>query len=121
MEQKIIQIMVKEIPIYARVCNTPESRQQGLMGVEKLEPNEGCLFIFDQPQEVGFWMRNCKIDLQAVMCDEEKNICSLHDMFYQDPYQAHRSTKPILYVLEMPANFFTTNNIGLDDKLIFDY
>lgn len=118
---KYIKIKICNIPIYARVCDTPELREKGLMNVERLEADEGCLFVLDRPQEASFWMKNCLINLQTAMILENKKICDIKDMYFSDPYCAHRSSQPVKYILEMPEKFFTNNNIAIGEELFFDY
>lgn len=36
------------------IARTEEEKLKGLQGVEKLEDNEGMLFIYEEPQTVGF-------------------------------------------------------------------
>lgn len=47
-----IEIGNKEYDV--KVANTQEEKAKGLQGVKELKANEGMLFIYDKPQEVGF-------------------------------------------------------------------
>lgn len=49
-----------------RVANTPENRQQGLSGFKKLEPDEGMLFIFDEPGIYPFWMKDMNFSIDII-------------------------------------------------------
>ena len=110
-------ITINNIPIYARLANTPQLCEQGLMGVEKLDSNEGCLLDFGRKVEANLWMRNCKINLQAAMIDEDGTIIDILNMSHEDPYRAHRSSQPVRYALEMNENFFTDNQIVPGEKI----
>ena len=37
-----------------KVADTDEEKENGLMNVESLRPNEGMLFVFDKEREVSF-------------------------------------------------------------------
>lgn len=111
------KLKIRDIPIIVTVANTPTLRERGLMGVERLSPNEGCLFCFGMPQYTNFWMRNCKINLQAATINQDGQIIDIHDMSHADPYYVHKSSQPVTYVLEMPEGFFTANKIAIGDKI----
>ena len=43
------------------IASTNEQRIRGLSGLEKMNDNEGMIFLFDEPSKQGFWMNkmNC--------------------------------------------------------------
>jgi len=43
-----------------------ESRARGLMFVRDMDPDRGMLFLFDPPEQVGFWMRNTYLSLDLL-------------------------------------------------------
>ena len=112
---------IKDIPVIARVADCPTSREKGLMGVSHLAPNEGCLFCFGTEQHATFWMKNCKIDLQAIAINKQGQIVDIFNMKYADPYYIHKSSQPVTHVLEMPSEFFTNNNIRVGDSIKLEY
>lgn len=114
-------LYINNIPIIARLADTAATREQGLMGVTHLDPNEGCLFVFESPQVTNFWMRNCKINLQAVTIAHTGRIVDIHDMDYSKPYYVHKSSEPVTYVLEMSERFFTDHNIKVGDLVQIEY
>jgi len=116
-KESYILCFVNNIPIYARLANTPETLQRGLMGVAKLGHNEGCLLHFGKMAPISLWMKNCKINLQAATIDREGKIIDILDMYHTDPYRAHRSSKSVQYALEMSEGFFTENNIKAGDSI----
>ena len=111
-------IIINHTPIYARLANTPTLLEKGLMNVDNLKYNEGCLLDFEQDSMPALWMRNCKINLQAAFIDKNNKITEIADMSYQNPYQVHRSSYPIRYALEMEQDFFTTHKIKVGDIII---
>lgn len=110
-------LTIKDIPIYARLADTPELVERGLMGVTTLAQNEGCLLCFGGDFPVSLWMKNCKINIQAAATDKCGNITEIIDMSYQNPHYIHRTTNLSSYVLEMPEGFFTKNSIKVGDKI----
>lgn len=60
------------------IAQTDEQREKGLQGVTNLSENEGMLFIFDEPSEVSFWMKDTLIPLDIIFIDEEMTVISVH-------------------------------------------
>lgn len=57
-----------------KVATTEEEREKGLQGVTTLADNEGMLFIFDEPDEVSFWMKDTEIPLDIIFIDEDQEV-----------------------------------------------
>lgn len=114
-----VLLSVGSRPIYASLANNSESLQKGLMGVEHLDENQGCLLDFGRDTAVQLWMKNCKINLQAAMISSSGHIVDIVNMSKNDPYRTHGSRLPVRYALEMNESFFTNNNIKVGDKICF--
>ncbi|MEX0658088.1 MAG: DUF192 domain-containing protein [Egibacteraceae bacterium] len=70
-------------PVY--VADTPDLRQQGLMGVEELPQEAGMLFMFPDDRTGGFWMRDTLIPLSIAFLAEDGTVLAILDM---DPCEA---------------------------------
>jgi uncharacterized membrane protein (UPF0127 family) len=64
------------------VAETPEQRQQGLMGVtdETLGGHDGMLFRFEDETTVGFWMKDTPMPLTVAYIDSDGGLVSSADM-----------------------------------------
>src|SRR5687768_12063262 len=49
--------------IDAQVASTPDQRQTGLMHRKEMPQHEGMLFVFEQPTQQCFWMKNTLLPL----------------------------------------------------------
>lgn len=102
--------------IDAQVALTPEQRQIGLMFRKEMPQQEGMIFVFEQPAQQCFWMKNTLLPLTAAFVADDGTIVNLADMKPQttDP---HCSTQPVRYVLEMNKGWFAKKGIKAGSKL----
>lgn len=59
-------------------ARTEEERVKGLQGVTELKEDEGMLFFFNEPQTVGFWMKDTKVPLDIIFIDEDMEVISIY-------------------------------------------
>ena len=60
--------------VKVKVRDTMEGRNKGLSGVEKLEENEGMLFVFPVTVKYSFWMKEMKFDLDVLWIKDDKVV-----------------------------------------------
>lgn len=102
--------------IDAQVAATPQERQTGLMYRPEMPQHEGMLFVFEQPAQQCFWMKNTLLPLTAAFVDDDGTIVNLADMKPQT-LDSHCSAKPVRYVLEMNQGWFAKKGIKAGAKL----
>lgn len=102
--------------IDAQVALTPDQRQIGLMFRAEMPQHEGMLFVFDQPAQQCFWMKNTLLPLTAAFVADDGVIVNLVDMKPQTT-DSHCSAKPVRYVLEMNLGWFAKRSIKAGFKL----
>ncbi len=102
--------------IDAQVAQTPGQREVGLMFREQMPQNEGMLFVFEQPSQQCFWMRNTLIPLTAAFIADDGTLVNLEDM-KPKTLDSHCSTKPVRYVLEMNQGWFSRKGIKAGFKV----
>jgi len=56
------------------IADTEDLREHGLQGVDRLAPDKGMLFIFDEEDEQSFWMHNTLINLDIVFINDELEV-----------------------------------------------
>lgn len=98
----MINIEINDKVYKVNIATTDEEREQGLQGVSALEENEGMLFIYDEPQEVSFWMYNTPLYLDIIFIDEYGEVISV--AVGQPNDQTPITEKEVKYVLELNTN-----------------
>lgn len=95
-----IEIGDKEYNV--EVARTEEEKIKGLQKKESLGENEGMLFIYDEPQELAFWMKDTAIPLDIVFIDEDGEVISVQQ---GQPYdETLLEEDGVMYVLEVNQN-----------------
>ena len=102
--------------IDAQVALDPEQRQIGLMFRKEMPQHEGMIFVFEQAVKQCFWMKNTLLPLTAAFVADDGTIVNLADMKPQT-LEAHCSSKPVRYVLEMNQGWFAKKGIKAGSKL----
>ena len=102
--------------IDAQVAATDEQRMTGLMHRKEMPQHEGMLFVFEQPTQQCFWMKNTLLPLSAAFVADDGTIVNIEDMKPQT-LDSHCSAKPVRYVLEMNLGWFAKKGIKPGAKL----
>jgi uncharacterized membrane protein (UPF0127 family) len=102
--------------IRAAVAQTPEQRQTGLMFRREMAQHEGMLFVFDDASPQCFWMKNTLLPLSIAFLADDGTVVNIDEMKAQT-LDAHCSTKPVRYVLEMNQGWFAKRGIKPGSKL----
>ena len=72
-----INIVIGGKKFKVQVAETDEEKQKGFQGVTSLPEDEGMLFIFDEPDEISFWMKDTKIPLDIIFINEDLEVISI--------------------------------------------
>ncbi len=102
--------------ISAQVAQSPQERSVGLMFRKEMPQAEGMLFIFEQPTQQCFWMKNTLLPLTAAFVADDGVVVNLADMKPQT-LDSHCSAKPVRYVLEMNQGWFAKKGIKAGARL----
>ena len=105
--------------VTAQVAQSPQERSVGLMFRKEMPQSEGMLFVFEQPTQQCFWMKNTLLPLTAAFVADDGVIVNLADMKPQTT-DSHCSTKPVRYVLEMNQGWFAKKGIKAGARLAGD-
>lgn len=96
------------------VAETDQEKETGLSGVEEMDSDEGMLFVYDEPQHLDFWMKDCDLTLSIIFLDEKKTVISNQKgLPNTEDFISEDNAK---YVLEV--NY--TEDIKPGDKAVFN-
>lgn len=105
------KLQIRGKTIDAQIATEPEQQAKGLMFRESLEPDEGMLFVFDQPKTASFWMKNTLIPLSVAYINAEGMIVEIHEMKALSEKVYTSSYPAVAYALEMRSGWFRDNGI----------
>lgn len=98
------------------IANTYEKRVHGLSYFKNLEA-DGMLFIFDELDRHGIWMKDMHMNLDIYWLDASKKIIyAQYDVTPKSFPFVFKSEEPALYVIEMPAE---KDNLLVGDVVLF--
>ena len=103
--------------VNARIADTPEKQEKGLMFVKELPENEGMLFVFEQDEEQAFWMKNTLIPLDIGFVDASGTLTEVKKLYPQNLDSVKSSRSDIAYCIEANAGWFAKNRVGVSAKL----
>ncbi len=103
-------------PLTVEIARSAKQRQQGLMHRDKLDWNNGMLFIFENDKVLSFWMKDTKIPLSIAFIDKYGKVTDIFDM---EPYslEAVTSTGKCRYAIEVNKGFFGESGLGVGDTV----
>jgi uncharacterized membrane protein (UPF0127 family) len=105
--QKIFRVVL--------VCDTPESRAEGLQGFRKLKKDEAALFIFDKPDVVTFWMGSVQYPIDIIFVGPDKKVIRVYANRKPGSNELYPSMMPAKWVIETAAG----SKIKVGDKVSF--
>lgn len=108
-----------EINVF-KVAKTWDERKKGLMFRKKKLPDNSCmLFLYKNPQNVSFWMKNTFIPLDIILLDKNKKVVHLCNNMIPFDEKNNCSYDNIKYGLEMNSNSIYNKNIKINDYIKF--
>ena len=94
------------------VADDQNERAAGLMFRQTMAEDHGMLFVFEQTQQVGFWMKNTPLPLDLIFIGEDGRV---RDILQGEPLSEAliAPAEPVRFVLEFKAG--TAEKAGIED------
>lgn len=96
----------------------------GLMYRDKLNANEGMLFLFPEEDRHSFWMKNTYIPLDIVWLDKDKKVVYIKDgakPCKEGICETFKTETDALYVLEINAGRVKEIDLKVGDEMSFNW
>ncbi|MGZ5290185.1 MAG: DUF192 domain-containing protein [Actinomycetota bacterium] len=98
-----------------QIADTDAERHEGLSGRSSLPADTGMVFVWDQPVETTFWMKDTLLPLSIAFVAEDGRILAIHEMHpcEADPCPTFGAPAPFSAAVEAPAGWFEANGIAV--------
>jgi uncharacterized membrane protein (UPF0127 family) len=96
------------------IADNEDKRNTGLMYRDKMDENQGMLFLFQVEEQQAFWMKNTILPLDIIFVNAKREVVSIQKN--AEPYSEKSlpSFKPARYVVEVNAGY--TDKYGIKEK-----
>jgi uncharacterized membrane protein (UPF0127 family) len=117
-EKRPIEVGIGTTTLQMMVAVTENDRIRGLGGRMHMEEDEALLFVFEEPGYHAIWMKDMYFPIDIAWLDKQFRIIDIKSNVSPNTYpKSFRPEFPALYVLEVNAGFFKTNNIKAGELL----
>lgn len=109
-------ILAERVSVTVELARSPEEKGRGLSGRPDLKPGQGMLFVYDQPQRVGIWMKDMRFPLDIVWIRSGRIVQiepNAPPLGASGPEKVYTATADL--VLEVPAGFTARQGIRVGD------
>jgi uncharacterized protein len=108
--------------LQAELMIKDEDRAMGLMFRPSLPLDRGLLFVFEDLDFHGIWMKNCRFPIDIVWLDEERRVVHVAEAAPPckvDPCPVYQPMKKAAYVVEINAGQARREKVTLGSRLEF--
>lgn len=98
------------------IADTEDEREAGLMFRQTMTDDRGMLFVFDQTEGVGFWMKNTPMPLDLIFIGEDGRISAIRKGEPQSE-AVIAPDAPVRFVLELKAGTAARQGIAEGDLI----
>jgi uncharacterized protein len=101
------------------IADSQLERRTGLMGRETLDPFDGMAFVWDEPVQGSFWMKDTLIPLSIAFWDEGGRIIAILDMdpCVADPCPTYGPPAPFIGAVEVRQGAFRLRSVEVGDRV----
>lgn len=112
-------VYIGNVPLWTEVADTEKKRQIGLSEKESLKNGQGMLFIFDEEERHGIWMKDMNFPIDIVWINKGLDIVDIKSRAEPESYpEVFLPAEKSLYIVEMTAGFLYSNDIKIGQKVI---
>ena len=117
-DQSTNSIQIDDATFVATVADDADERAIGLGETESLSRNEAMLFVFDEPNKHGIWMKDVEYPIDVLWLDGSKQIVHIVENMQPESYPVvYQPESAALYVIEMAAGTIEDNAITKESEV----
>ena len=110
-------IKVGDRVVQMQIAAQVEEMQKGLMFRQSMGADEGMLFIYPAPTQMGFWMRNCEFIQNIGFFDAGGVLKETYEMYPHDERTVSSHAHDLQFALEMNQGWYERNGLKPGAKL----
>jgi uncharacterized membrane protein (UPF0127 family) len=100
------------------LADTEQKREIGLGKTQKIETNQGMLFIFERPDTYHFWMKDMLFNIDLICIDMSEEVNQLHENLDPKLFPAvYECPFPTQYAIELKAGEISSMKLKLGDTI----
>jgi len=108
---RIAQATINGEPFFLDIADTPTLLQRGLSYRKELREGTGMIFVFDQKNLHGIWMKDMNFPIDIVWVNKDRSVVHVEFNVSPDTYpEVFTSLSPADYVIELPAGTWTSTS-----------
>ncbi|MBS0662690.1 MAG: DUF192 domain-containing protein [Verrucomicrobia bacterium] len=100
-----------------QVAVLPTEMERGLMGRRDLGPDQGMIFVYQQPQVMAFWMHNTPTPLDIGFFLPSGELAEIYPLLPFDERTVRSRGDTLQFALEMNQNWFHGQGLRPGAKL----
>ncbi len=120
---KVIKIFFPNgTSVTAELAVSDAERARGLMFRDKVPPDQGMLFVFEEEGQHSFWMKNTLVYLDMLWLNNGRQIIHIERMVppcKAEPCPTYGPTSPARFVLELRGGEAEVRGLRVGDRLEF--
>lgn len=112
-----VQMQIGNKQFTLEVADDDAKREMGLMFRDSMPADRGMIFMFDEPEVLGFWMKNTRIPLDIIYVGGDSVVVSIKSM---EPFdlRSTSSDRPAQYAIELNKGMAAACGVKVGDKLV---
>lgn len=104
------------VTLKVAIADDEAEKELGLSNHKDLAPQEGMLFVYDQPGSYGIWMKEMDFSIDIIWLDARASVVHIEtDVSPQTYPKVFYSDEPAQYILEANAGFAEDHGIQEGD------
>ena len=106
--------------VAVELARTDAERSRGLMHRTSLADDAGMLFLFDEPGDHGFWMKDTLIPLDMIFIGDDGRIVGIVERAEPRSTRSRSVGAPSRYVLEVNGGWTRARGVTAGDRVRFE-